>query len=59
MDIEKTYILLALTLLTFSCEYLNVVPPEQPDMDDMMVDEATTVRMLYSCYSYAQDPVSL
>lgn len=59
MDIEKTYILLALTLLTFSCEYLNVVPPEQPDMDDMLVDEATTVRMLYSCYSYAQDPVSL
>ena len=23
-----------------SCRYLDVVPPEQPDIDDMMVDEA-------------------
>ena len=42
-----------------SCRYLDVVPPEQPDLDDMMVDEATTTKMLYSCYSYAQNNASM
>ena len=42
-----------------SCRYLDVVPPEQPDIDDMMVDEATTTKMLYSCYSYAQNNASM
>ncbi len=55
MKMKKIYKLLAACLLT-SCSYLDVVPPEQPDLDDMLRDEASTVRMLYSCYSYAQAP---
>lgn len=37
-----------------SCNYLNVVPPEQADVKDMMVDNASTLNCLYGCYGYLQ-----
>ena len=53
MKTYKVAALLSVLVSALSCSYLNVVPPEQPDTNDMMVDEATTLNMLYSCYSYA------
>lgn len=33
-----------------SCNYLDVIPPAQPDFDDTMKDEEATMNFLYSCY---------
>lgn len=38
-------------LLT-SCNYLDVIPPEQADFDDTMKDQAAVEDFLYSCYGY-------
>ena len=38
--------------LLASCDYLDVVPPAQPDFDDTMKDEAATLSFLYTCYGY-------
>lgn len=38
-----------------SCNYLDVVPPEQADIPDMMIDDNTALQNLYSCYGYAQN----
>ena len=42
------------TLTITSCNYLDVVPPEQADTKDMMINDATTLQNLYSCYGYIQ-----
>ena len=59
MKTYKVAALLSVLVSALSCSYLNVVPPEQPDTNDLMVDEATTLNMLYSCYSYAQENISM
>lgn len=59
MKTYKVAALLSVLVSALSCSYLNVVPPEQPGTNDMMVDEATTLNMLYSCYSYAQENISM
>lgn len=33
-----------------SCNYLDVVPPEQADLDDSMRDADAVLRFLYACY---------
>lgn len=33
-----------------SCNYLDVIPPAQPDFEDTMKDEAATLNFLYICY---------
>lgn len=33
------------------CDYLDVVPPETPDLDDTMKDKEDALGFLYSCYS--------
>ena len=38
-----------------SCNYLDVVPVEQADTKDMMIDNATTLNNLYACYGYLQN----
>ena len=35
-----------------ACSYLDVIPPAQPDYDDTMKDEATTLGFLFTAYSY-------
>ena len=50
----KQYIKVVLpaSLLAMSaCNYLDVIPPAQPDFDDTMQDEASTLSFLYSAYS--------
>lgn len=34
-----------------SCDYLDVVPPETADLDDVMRDKEDALAYLYSCYS--------
>lgn len=41
--------ILPLSILT-SCDYLDVVPPEQPDFKDTMVDATDAVNFINSCY---------
>lgn len=49
----KKYILgLSAGILALSsCDYLDVIPPAQPDFEDTMKDEAATLGFLYSAYS--------
>ena len=44
-------LLVAGCLLT-SCNYLDVIPPAQPDFDDTMKDEEATLNFLFTCYGY-------
>ena len=46
-----TALALPVCLLT-SCNYLDVIPPEQADFDDTMKDESATLNFLYTCYGY-------
>jgi hypothetical protein len=34
-----------------SCNYLDIIPPDQPDFDDVMKDESAVLSFLYTCYS--------
>lgn len=34
----------------YSCSYLDVIPPAQPDMEDTMTDKSATLGFLFSCY---------
>lgn len=43
---------LFISLFITSCNYLDVIPPEQPDLEDLMKDEERTLNFLYSCYGY-------
>lgn len=38
-----------------SCDYLDVVPVEQPGISDLMKDANDVRNMLYSCYGYIQN----
>lgn len=40
-----------------SCDYLDVVPPEQPDLSDATKDYESTQRFLYSCYAGITNPM--
>ena len=47
---------LAMTCSMTSCEYLDIVPPEQPDLQDANKDRAGTLGFLYSCYAGVINP---
>lgn len=44
------------SLFMASCDYLDVIPTEQADTKDMVIDNLSALKMLYSCYSYMQQP---
>lgn len=44
-----TQVLIASCCLV-SCDYLDVIPPAQPDFKDTMKDQEATLKFLYSCY---------
>lgn len=46
---------LSLLTVTSSCNYLDVVPVETPDRDDMLTDPASALRYLYGCYGPIQN----
>lgn len=49
--IKNTVLALVLTCCMVACNYLDVVPPAQPDFDDTMKDEEATLSFLYTCYA--------
>ncbi len=48
----KNLIIILASILVCSCSYLDVVPPEQPDLDDILTDNESVMDMVYSCYGY-------
>lgn len=49
---------LAMACSMTSCDYLDVVPPEQPDLQDANKDRAATLGFLYSCYGGVINPMN-
>lgn len=47
----------ALCSLTTSCEFLDVVPVEQPELPDATKDAEATLGFLYSCYAGIRNPI--
>lgn len=54
--ISSTLILSAGLLMT-SCEFLDIVPPEQADMEDATANPDATEGFLYSCYANIKSPI--
>lgn len=51
LTIKKIALRAILPLSIFaSCDYLDVVPPEQPETKDTMVDATDAVNFINSCY---------
>lgn len=48
--------LLSGCLLSTSCNFLDIVPPEQPTLNDATQDAEHTLSFLYSCYTDIWDP---
>jgi hypothetical protein len=55
IKIYAKVVIILVTVCFNSCDYLDVVPPEQANTDDMMIDDQTTLRNLYACYGYLQN----
>lgn len=50
--------LLLMTASFSSCDYLDVVPPEQAGLPDATKDYDATLRFLYSCYAGITNPIN-
>ena len=44
-------------VLMTSCDFLDIVPPEQVGMDDTVKDANETEDFLYSCYANVNNPI--
>lgn len=44
--------------MVVSCDYLEIVPPEQADLGDATKDKEATLGFLYSCYSGVVNPIT-
>ena len=53
-----TLLSLAMTCSMTSCDYLDIVPPEQADLQDANKDRAGTLGFLYSCYAGGMNPMN-
>ena len=49
---------LLMTVCLTSCDYLDVVPPEQAGLPDATKDYDATLRFLYSCYGGITNPMN-
>lgn len=58
---RNLYIIVLLFCMS-SCNYLDVIPTETPDIDDTMTDASSTLSFLYTCYGRIQfgplDPIT-
>lgn len=50
--------LTSLCCLTASCDFLEIVPVEQPKLDDATQDYNSTLGFLHSCYAGILNPVN-
>lgn len=58
-NIRYIVALIAVSILCFtSCDYLDVVPPEQPGLKDAMKDQDAALGFLYSCYGGVKNPIN-
>lgn len=56
--IKRAGCILLITILGFtSCNYLDVIPPEQADLSDATKDYNSTLGFLYSCYAGLTHPM--
>lgn len=51
-------IIISLSMMNSSCNFLDIVPPEQADIDDAVSSANNTLNFLYSCYSRMKSPQS-
>lgn len=51
-------LLTSLCCLTASCDFLEIVPVEQPKLDDATQDYNSTLGFLHSCYAGILNPVN-
>lgn len=50
-SIYRVFLGVCLAVSAAGCDYLDVVPPETPDLPDTMKDKSDALDFLYSCYS--------
>lgn len=50
------FVLLLITGLNTSCNYLDIVPDETATEKDAFANPRATLRYLYSCYGYLLNP---
>lgn len=50
-------LMLSAGLMTTSCEFLDIVPPEQADLEDATANPDATEGFLYSCYANINSPI--
>lgn len=51
-------LILTTGVLMTSCDFLDIVPPEQADMDDAVKDATETEEFLYTCYANVTNPIT-
>lgn len=51
------YLLAATCCMYSSCDFLDVVPPEQANLTDAVKDAEATLGFLFSCYAGVQNPL--
>ncbi|WP_343556357.1 RagB/SusD family nutrient uptake outer membrane protein [Sphingobacterium sp.] len=54
----STALLFSMGLMVTSCNYLDIVPPEQAGMKDAVSNPDNTEGFLYSCYGNVQSPIN-
>ena len=52
MKLINKYLILLCVFVCFSCNYLDIVPDENPTEEDAFKNPQLTERYLYSCYAY-------
>lgn len=56
MKLINKYLILLCVFVCFSCNYLDIVPDENPTEEDAFKNPQLTERYLYSCYAYIPNP---
>lgn len=51
-------VFLSMSLLS-ACNYLEVIPPEQANLDDTMKDANAVRNFLYSCYNGVENTITM
>lgn len=56
MKLINKYLILLCVFVCFSCNYLDIVPDENPTEEDAFKNPQLTECYLYSCYAYIPNP---
>lgn len=58
IKIYSGILIMSMCCSVMSCDYLDVVPPEQAELPDATKDAEATLGFLYSCYAGIRNPIS-